>query len=330
MLEDDPLPVGKEIRRERRAAEIGHLARVAAVGVGDVDLELAGPDLLVGEELLGLRRFLGGLRSRGAPDDLRAVGREEAAAVVARGVRQTLHVLAIAVHAVKLEVAVSVRGEQDRAVARADGGLGVIGRVVGQALRVRSVGIGGEDLVAVVNRPDVAVRSDPAASGRPRPRGASRRTRCASVGKEVTAGRGLAGRHRGLALRMVDGDLENLVALERRTHRLEDQLLAVRRPVRLRVLDPVRQLPDVTEVDLAYVVQGSAGGRRRSGLSSQYLSGQATADHHGRENEHFSLCECHGEESYPGLRPKFVPFAARSRNLNGTIPSPERSISATI
>jgi hypothetical protein len=84
--EQDPLARRMEERRERRRVQVGHLPRVAAVGVGHPDLELGRPHQVLGQERLVVGE-LGAGRPRRAPHDLRAVGREERAAVVARARR---------------------------------------------------------------------------------------------------------------------------------------------------------------------------------------------------------------------------------------------------
>jgi hypothetical protein len=71
-------------------------------------------------------------RARSAIDDLLAVAREEGAAVVAGSVRQTHDVLAVGIHAIELEVAVAIRGEDDRAVELTDRRFGVGGVVLRQ------------------------------------------------------------------------------------------------------------------------------------------------------------------------------------------------------
>ena len=64
---------------------------------------------------------------------------------------------------------------------------------------------------------------------------------------------------------MIDREAKDLVALIWFAHRLEDQLLPVGRPVRLGVLDPVRELSDVGEVNLPRVVERAFGGGRLDG-----------------------------------------------------------------
>ena len=79
--EEDALAVRVEERRERGGVEIGDLRGLRAVGVGHVELELRGPHEPLREQALVVVELLAGLGPRGAPDDLRAVGVEERAAV---------------------------------------------------------------------------------------------------------------------------------------------------------------------------------------------------------------------------------------------------------
>ncbi len=252
--EQDALAGGEERRAERGGVQIGDLAGLAAVGVGGPDLELGGAHQPLGEQAAVVVELGLVLRPRGAPDDLRAVGGEEGAAVVAGGVGQPPHVPAVGVHAVEVEVAVARRGEDQRAVLGADGGLGVVGVVVGQADGVRAVGLDAQDLVVGVDLPDVAVR---AVGGR-RAGGiveVGRRVEdAAGVGRVVGAGGPpLAGRHQGQRPRAVGGGAEDLVAAVGGMGRLEDQPRAVRRPVGLGVLAAAGDLAQVREVDLARV-----------------------------------------------------------------------------
>ena len=88
---------------------------------------------------------------------LLAVPREERAAVGPGPVRQPLHVRSVGLHRVDLHVAVAHAREHDEAVGR-DRRLGVVARRPRQRRRRRAVGVGAIDVVAVVNRPDVAAR----------------------------------------------------------------------------------------------------------------------------------------------------------------------------
>jgi hypothetical protein len=54
---------------------------------------------------------------------------------------------------------------------------------------------------------------------------------------------------------VIDRDPEDLIARERRAHRLKDQLFSVARPVGLGVLDAMRELAHVGEMRLARVVE---------------------------------------------------------------------------
>ena len=149
------MPVGSE----RSRVEVRDLLRVAAVGIGDVELELRRTDerRALREQPLVVVELLARLRPRCAPDDLRAVRIEERAAVVARRVREPLHVLAVGVHPIELDVAVAEAREDDRAVLPADRRLGVVARRVGETHDVLAVAVGLEDVVGVVERPDVAL-----------------------------------------------------------------------------------------------------------------------------------------------------------------------------
>ena len=74
------------------------------------------------------------------------------------GVGHALHVRAVGVHRVDLEVAVAGGREDDRLAVGRDRGLGVVRRGGEERLDVGAVGFGGVDVV-VVERPDVPVRA---------------------------------------------------------------------------------------------------------------------------------------------------------------------------
>src|SRR5690606_15069180 len=109
------------------------------------------------EEALVVVELLAGPGARGAPDDLRAVGAEERPAVVARRVRDALDVLPVRVHPVEIDVTVAEAREDDRAVLLADRRLRVVALRVGEADGALTVPVCLEDVVRVVERPDVAL-----------------------------------------------------------------------------------------------------------------------------------------------------------------------------
>src|SRR5205814_190380 len=102
-------------------------------GVRRPDLELGGPHQPLGEQRPVLLELAPRAGPAGPPDDLAAVPVEEGPSVVPRRVGEPLDVLAVAVHAVELDVPIAGRREDDGAVARADGPLGVVAPLAGQA-----------------------------------------------------------------------------------------------------------------------------------------------------------------------------------------------------
>ena len=93
----------------------------------------------------------------GPPHDLRAVGAEERAAVVAGAGGQALRSARL-VHHVEVEVAVAHGREDQLSAAAAPRRLGVVARRLGEAPRGRAVRRRLVEVVAVVERPDVALR----------------------------------------------------------------------------------------------------------------------------------------------------------------------------
>ena len=241
---------------------------VRPVGVHDPDLEgfrgvgVAREVLLVAREVLRCRGVVGPV------DDPLAVVGEEGAAVVAGRVGHALHVRAVGVHRVELEVAVARGREDDRLAVGRDRGLGVVPGGREERLDVAAVRLGGVDVV-VVEGPDVSVRPV-------RPRRARRaRTERRRVEnpvtrrKEVGAGRLALAVGDAVAVRAVGLHREDLVAGQRSLVGLEDEPGVVGRPVRLGVLAAEGQLPDVGEVFLLAGGEKARGGRwRRRGAGA--------------------------------------------------------------
>ncbi len=223
---------------------------------------------------------LGPGRARRAIDDLFAVAGEEGAAIVAGSVRQAHDVLAVGVHAVELEIAIARRGEDDRAVEGADRRLGIVGVVVGQLRELAAIGllrgpvvrangaaggVSGEDLVAAVDRPGIAVRAIRRRWAVGRGEVGRGIEEALAVGKEVGASRlALARRQQGRS-RAVDRQRVDLVALVRRPGGLERELQPVLGPVGLRILAAEGELADVGEVRFARVVELDGSGYRCAG-----------------------------------------------------------------
>ena len=244
--EDDPLAVREEVRRERCARQVRDLVRLGAVGVGDPQVHLRRLDEVLRVQRLVLLEILAG-RPRRAPHDLRAILREERAAVVAHRVRELAQVGAVGVHPPQLEIARALRREDDRAVFRAHRRLGVVARRAGQLAAIRAVGVRAIDVV-LEEAPVVALRHV----------GRRRALRPVLVGRrvddlfiafqEVRAGRAaLAGRHQ-LARAAGRRHLLDLIALIRLVVGLEDQLIAVERPVRFGIVTAERQLFETLQV----------------------------------------------------------------------------------
>ncbi len=302
--EDHSLAAGEEGRGEGGGVEVGELARLAAVGVGGPDLELARPHQPARQELPVVVE-LGPHRPRGAPDDLPAVGREVGAAVVARGVGQPLDVAAIGIHPVELEIAVTVGGEDQRAVLGADGRLGVVGGVLGQPPEVAAVRLRGPDLIGRVDGPDVALRAvGRRRAGVARGVGGGEEHAAAVRGEVGAGGPSFAGRDQRRSAAAIRREAEDLVAGIGRAGRLEDQLPAVGRPVRLGVLAAMGELDDVRQVRLAGMGgdrgrcrdavsreqrDEESGGERRRGAEDRSHRWESSGNPWGRRDGHLAL-----------------------------------------
>src|SRR5690606_20938456 len=179
------------------------------------------------------------------------------------------------VHAIELEVVVAHAGEDDRAVLRAHGALGVVAGGVRELAQVGAVGVGPEDVVAVVDGPDVALALIGLGRAGLAPEVGGGVDDLLIAGQEVGAGGGaLAGRHElGLAggvLRGAHVDLVAPVALVR----LIDELAPVEGPVGLGVLAARGELDDVAQVHLFGVAVRIRGGRGLGHLGRGLRSGR--------------------------------------------------------
>src|SRR5208283_4704168 len=156
--EDDALAIGQEIRGEIRRAVASDLVLVGAIGVHHPDFEVAGTDQALREEVLVVLDLLGRLRMLGAVDDFLAVVRPKRAAIIAEFVGELLHIAAVGVHGVNVQVAIAGGGENDVLAVARDGGFCVVARGMGQLPQVGAVGLGGVNVIDIVDRPDVAAR----------------------------------------------------------------------------------------------------------------------------------------------------------------------------
>ncbi len=258
--EDDPLAVRVPVGREVGAPQMGDLMRVAPVGVGHPELQVAGPH----QPLLQKLEVVGGIRGRlgilGAPEDFGTVGAEERTAVIAHSVGDPADIAPVGVHGIQLDVAVLGAGkDQPLAVGRGRG-FRVVGPVMGERLEATPVGVGGIDL-EMAQGPDVALGivgvrrtgrrvgvggavEDPAAAVEKVPAGGP----ALAVGDAVQVG-AVAIDDVFLVAAGVDGFLA-----------LEDQLLAVGREIRLRVVAAGGELADVRKMPFAHRDQRAVGG----------------------------------------------------------------------
>src|SRR6266496_3405598 len=183
-------------------------------------------------------------------DDLFSIGRKERPAIVTERVRESLHVLAIHVHRVDIEIPVAERRELDRLAVRRERALGVIAGVRSDA--ACSLAIGGRDVdVVVVQRPDISF-------GIVRTRWARRTGMlgggiedAAVVVEEIAARRAALAIRDAMQPRPVDVHDELLIASGVRSLPLEDELPAGAREIGLGVLAAEGELADTSQMHFA-------------------------------------------------------------------------------
>src|SRR6184192_2324843 len=93
----------------------------------------------------------------GAVDDFLAIVGPEGAAVVTQLASELLDVGAVGIHGVDVEIAIAGGSEHDVLAVPGDGGLGVVAVRAGKLLHIAAIWLGRIDLIAIVNRPDVAM-----------------------------------------------------------------------------------------------------------------------------------------------------------------------------
>ncbi len=160
---------------------------------------------------------------------------------------QTAHVAAVAVHRVNLHVAVTHAGEHHTAVAvhRRFGIVALGRREPGdrRAVRVRA-----EDVVGVVHRPHVAATEIRLGRARLASEVRRRIQHLAFAGIEERAGRPALPVADAMEAAAIGFHGVDLVALAAVARRLENEVLAVEREVRLRILAAIRERPHVRKV----------------------------------------------------------------------------------
>src|SRR5579862_2055251 len=161
-----------------------------------------------------------------------AVVRPERPSIVANFVSQLLHVFAIGVHGVDVEIAVARGSEDDVLAVASNGGLRVVAARVGEQFEVAAIGLGGVDAIGVINRPDVAARIIRFGWAFCAGRMSGGKEDAIAGGKEIAAGgAALSGaqqfRRRGLAVGRVHRNGIDLIARNAGALMLKNQLPAV-------------------------------------------------------------------------------------------------------
>ncbi len=100
---------------------------------------------------------LGRLGMLSAVDDFLAIVRPEGAAVITHLVGELLHVGAVGIHGVDVQVAVAGGREHDVLAVPGDRGLGVVAVRAAKLFQITPIYLGRKNLIGIVDRPDVAV-----------------------------------------------------------------------------------------------------------------------------------------------------------------------------
>src|SRR6267143_2359344 len=226
----------------------------------------------------------------GAVDDLLAIVRPEGAAVVTHLVGELLHVGAVGIHGVDVEVTIA-RGSEDNVLAVAgDGGLGVVAARVGKLFQIAAIRLRRIDLIGIVDRPDVAV----GVIGLRWTLGACRVSRgekdAIAGGQEIGAsGSDLAGSYvlgrGGVSVGRVHGYRVNLVAWNAFALVLKNQIFVVEGEIGFGTLAAESKLPHVFQMLCLFRNSQRAGGCLRWRGRWSRVSNHPTAEHGGHKDE---------------------------------------------
>lgn len=264
---DDAFSIGEEIWPEIGGAVVRDLMLVGTVGVHHPDFEIARTDQALCEQILVVFDLFGRLRMLGAVDDFLTVVRPEGAAIVAKIVGELLHAAAVSVHRVDVQVTVTSGSENDVFTIARNRGLGVVANSVGELPKIGAIGLGGVNLIGIVDRPDITARIVGFRRAIGAGRVCGRKKNFVTRGEKITAGcAALACADElgpcGLTIRSVHGHGIDLIARDAFALVLEDELLVVDGEVRLSVLATEGELPNIFEVPLFLVEENLV----RSGL----------------------------------------------------------------
>src|SRR5271157_771674 len=160
---------------------------------------------------------------------------------------------AVSVHGVDIEIAIACRGKDNLPAIAGDGGLGVVAGSVGEQAQIAAIDLGSVDLVATVDRPDVAMgivrlgRTLRAGGMRGRVQHAIARGEDVATGCPTFAGADQIGRRR-LAVRRIHRHGIDLVTGNALALVLEAQHLVVSREVGFGILSAEGKLTDITQM----------------------------------------------------------------------------------
>src|SRR5579872_1672524 len=87
-----------------------------------------------------------------------AIRREEWPAVISEFVSQLFNVLAVSVHRVDIKIAIAQGSEHDLLAIQRDRSLGIISGSARELLKIRTIRIGRENIVAGVHGPRISLR----------------------------------------------------------------------------------------------------------------------------------------------------------------------------
>src|ERR1700674_1026514 len=226
----------------------------------------------------------------GAVDDFLAIVGPEGAAVIAQLVGELLHVGAVGIHGVDVEVAIAGGSEDDVLAVPGDRGLGVVAVRAGKLLQITAIRLGRIDLIGIVDRPDVPV----GVIGLRRTVGACRVSRgeeeTIAGGKEIGASRAaLAGAYElgngGLSVGCVHGNRVNLVARNTFALVLKNQIFVVEGEIGFGTLAAESKLPYVFQVLGLFRDSKRTGGCLRWRSRRNRVSNHPTAEHDGGKDE---------------------------------------------
>ena len=276
-------------------AQVGDLPCVASVGVRDKKLHGSGFHHALRKERGVFVHLLLRLGARCPPDQLLTIRRKERPSVVAKLVGDLLDIAAVQCAGVQVQIAMACAREHHAVAFGTHGGFGIVRRAGGDGGDLSRIQVLENQVVAVVNGPDVApfrapirhlrTRQVGALGGGVHHHGVARQEIRAGGSSLSAADPSGGGCSVGRAI-CIQGHLPNLVARNARLglRGLVNEGIPSKGPISFRIVSPKRELPHIGQMNL---LRRRFIGRR---FFLRLRSGRFTTGHRDQEAHSTRFC----------------------------------------